>query len=275
MTEIAAYGIAKRTVAADEADVHVERIALSGYSVIANVVPAPTLERLRDLIDRGLEEQTRHAGGYAALKRLGENDTLRACPALDPLFVEIARHPQVMTLCRRLLGDYFILMLQNAIALPGEMRAHQQASFHRDLPYQHFVSSRPLSINALLCVDAFTVENGCTRVLPGSHKMEPFPSEAVVKCLETPLEAPAGSFLVFDAMLYHGGGTNTSSSPRRGINTAYCLPFMKQQISLPSLLGPDYTTDPALRQFLGYETEPPKSIEGWYEQRRERIGRRG
>ena len=44
----------------------------------------------------------------------------------------------------------------------SRITAHHQSAFHRDLPYQHFTSSRPIAINALFCADEFTNENGAT-----------------------------------------------------------------------------------------------------------------
>lgn len=39
----------------------------------------------------------------------------------------------------------------------------------RPVLYQHYVSSSPLAVKALFCVDDFTHENGSTFVLPASH----------------------------------------------------------------------------------------------------------
>jgi ectoine hydroxylase-related dioxygenase (phytanoyl-CoA dioxygenase family) len=265
------YGVKEMNRARSASDVHAERVSLVGYSVIESVVPEPTLVRLRALIDYHLAAQAAHAGGAAVLESLGEAGTLRASVALDPLFLAVATNPEVMEVCQRLLGDYFTLLLQNSIVVDPQPSAHHQASFHRDLPYQHFVSSRPISINAMLCVDPFTVETGCTHVLPGSHKQERFPALETVEATVFPLEAPAGSFLVFDAMMYHRSGINRSSIRRRGINSAYCLPFVKQQISLPRLFQGKHADDPFLARFLGYDSEPPESIAAWYAERKRKV----
>src|SRR3546814_5583379 len=56
--------------------------------------------------------------------------------------------------------------LFRSIVNPAEHQSYGQGLFHRDLPHQHFVSSRPLAINALFCIDAFLEANGATLVVP-------------------------------------------------------------------------------------------------------------
>src|SRR2546423_5436266 len=149
---------------------------------------------------------------------------------------------KVFAILERLLGDYFTLLQQNAITnLPG--KDNYQTAWHRDLIYQHFIPSRPIAISALLCIDDFSERNGGTYVLPASHKVEKFPSPEFVRKHEHGIEARAGSAIVFDSMLFHRGGMNSSSSARRGLNHLYSLPFIKQQISLPQLLGGKYSDD--------------------------------
>jgi ectoine hydroxylase-related dioxygenase (phytanoyl-CoA dioxygenase family) len=163
-------------------------------------------------------------------------------------------------------------MQQNGIALSPQS-SHRQSAYHRDLPYQHFVSSRPLAINALLALDDFNTANGATLVIAGSHKVEGFPSDDVIKRLERPIEVKAGTYLVLDSMTYHRGGTNTTGVPRRAVNNVYVLPFLKQQIVLPRLLAGKYRDDPALARLLGYDSDPPANFEEWWAGRDKRAGR--
>ena len=147
----------------------------------------------------------------------------------------------------------------NGIVNPAGAAAYSQSPFHRDLPYQHFVSSRPLAINALFCVDPFTEENGATWVIPASHKEEAFPSEPVLRAVRRQVAAPAGSFLVLDCMVWHGGGVNRSVRDRRAVNHLYTIAMMRQQIDLPAFLGDGFTQDPAIRQLLGFLHPQPRS----------------
>ena len=73
-------------------------------------------------------------------------------------------------------------------------------------------------MSALFCIDPFTVEPGATCVLPTSHRMEAFPSDEGAADFEVPIVAESGSFVLFDAMLFHRAGANRSARPRRAVN---------------------------------------------------------
>jgi len=76
-----------------------------------------------------------------------------------------------------------------------------------------------------------------------------------------------GSFIVFDAMLFHRAGANVSDRPRRAVNQVFSVPVIAQQISLPAALGGRYADDPALARLFGYEVAPPPSVAAWRERR--------
>jgi ectoine hydroxylase-related dioxygenase (phytanoyl-CoA dioxygenase family) len=263
------YGIVERTSSGTDTGRHAERIRVSGVTVVPGGYSPDEIAYLSRRIDALLEEQAERAGGIEKLAEIGEHETLRCCLAHDEAFVRLASNRPVTDVCRQLLGDYIVLMQQNAIVNPPG-RAHHQTACHRDLPYQHFVSSRPLAISALFCVDPFTQENGATIVLPGTHRIEQFPSDTLAAEIEQPVAAPAGSFLVFDSMLFHRAGHNGSTMPRRAVNHVYTLPFIAQQISLPDVLGGRYADDPELARLFGYQTRPATSVEGWWTSRRAR-----
>jgi len=48
--------------------------------------------------------------------------------------------------------------------------------------------------------------------------------------------------------LFHRGGANTTGRGWRAVNQAYSIPFIRQQIDLPSALGPRFTSDPDVRK---------------------------
>ncbi|WP_159017369.1 phytanoyl-CoA dioxygenase family protein [Cognatiluteimonas profundi] len=265
------YGIAETATNGGSVGLHMEDIRLNGFTVVAGGEELQPLSRWRELIDLAVEQQGRLAGGEEELRRLGEGNTARAPLHGESRFLALATDPTILAICAGLLDGYFILNQQNAVVNPPNGQKYHQAAYHRDLPYQHFVSSRPIAVSALYCADDFTVENGATMVLQGTHKQEVFPSDALVRRCEHPVVAPAGSYLVFDSMLFHRGGVNHSSSSRRAVNHVYSRPFVKQQIVLPSLLGDGYSSEPAIRRLLGFDCDPPGSVDAWFASRRARL----
>jgi ectoine hydroxylase-related dioxygenase (phytanoyl-CoA dioxygenase family) len=243
-------------------DFRAEEIRKIGFTVVDSGFSAAELQEIREKIDRIYELQLQEIGGVEQLKRIDDGSVARSLIGYDDYFVKLAAHPRLMSINKRLLGEYFILMSQNAI-INDPQDAHYQLTWHRDLNYQHFISSRPLAISALFCIDEFSSETGGTFVLPASHKDESFPSPEYIARHEVQVSAPAGSILLFDAMIYHRAGENKSPRLRRAVNHIYTLPLIKQQISFPKMLGDKFQNDPELRRFLGYETETADSVQDW------------
>ena len=269
---IRVFGVKEFSEASSDVEQHIEDIKLVGYTIVPDALSTSELELARLKVDEIYSRQTAEFGGESELRKLNDSYTARALLAYDDFFLTVATNAKVLAIVEALLGDYYILMLQNGLINVPSVGSEQNAgSWHRDLNYQHFVSSRALSVSALFCVDDFTSETGGTHVLPGSHKMEAFPSAATVLSNERPITARAGSVVVFDSMLFHCGGLNRSANPRRALNHMYTLPLIRQQISFPRMLGGRFSDDPFLRRFLGYEAETADSVQQWRDQRRTRI----
>lgn len=252
------YGISNQHLLTDEVDIHVERIKIQGFSIIENVFEKNEMQKVSLKIDDVYFLQTEEFG-KENLKQCHELDMVRCPLAYDSSFIHIALQEKVLNIVERLLGKYFILHLQNAI-INRPYQQHHQTAWHRDLPYQHFVSSMPLALSALYCVDDFNEETGGTLLLPFSHKLESMPSDSYIRDSAITVNAKAGSVLIFDSMLFHRAGFNKSNRIRRGINHVFSIPLIKQQICLPSCLNSEIDLDPYQLKILGFGSESAASV---------------
>jgi len=230
------YGGQKPATVDDPLDHHLEELEVLGYTVVPDVLSKSELDDWRKRIDAVYERQEGESGGREALIAIGDQDLCRAPLLYDHAFLSMARHEKVLAIVNRILGDWFILNLQNAIINRPSERHHQSA-WHRDLPYQNWVSSRPLAIGALFAIDPFSDLTGSTLVLPHAHRREAIPSETYISAHATTITAAPGSVLMFDAMVFHRAGYNRSQQIRRGVNHLYTVPILKQQYDFPRALG--------------------------------------
>jgi ectoine hydroxylase-related dioxygenase (phytanoyl-CoA dioxygenase family) len=260
------YGIVEREVATSDAARFAERIRLAGYAVVPGGFANADVIDFGTRLEQVMARQADEFGGADRLTSIGDALTARCPLVYDETFLALASHTLLLAICRELLGDYVILMQQNGVINPSGQR-HTQVAYHRDLPYQHFVSSRPLAVSALFCIDPFTTDTGATTMIPGSHRMEQFPSAPVAAELDTAISADAGSFIVFDSMVFHRAGENRSGRPRRAVNQVFSSPIIAQQISLPEALNGRYADDPVLARLLGYDASPARSVIAWRERR--------
>jgi ectoine hydroxylase-related dioxygenase (phytanoyl-CoA dioxygenase family) len=267
----ARYGVLAQTTAQSEIDRAVESLRIRGYAVIAGGYDAGQLNAFAAAFEHAHAQAALTLGGLSAMAAVDEHNTIRAALAHDRRFLELASNPIVLQICRRLMADYIVLSQQNGVINPPRSERYNQGAWHRDLPYQHFVSSRPLAVNALFCLDPFGSENGATWVLPGSHRDEAFPSDHFIASNAITVEADAGSFILLDCMTFHAGGVNSTDHPRRAVNHVYTIPLMRQQIDLPRLLGDDFVSDPETRRLLGYDVRTPSTMAEFFESRQRRT----
>ena len=252
------YGVLQQesgTSAGEEAVDHLQRL---GYAIIDSSLSITAIEHLGEEFNQA---RARYIGTYGEgkLKQLNELHTIRALLTHGgSSFARLALDPCLLGVLRKLIAGKFILNQQNGVINPpGE--SYNQGEWHRDLPYQHFVCSSPLAINALFCLDDFTLNNGATFVLPGSHKTASFPSWSYVQKNALQVQAKAGQFILLDCMVFHSGGFNRTTAERRAINHVYNIPYFKQQINIPrNMVSHDLSTKE--QELLGFGFSEPASV---------------
>lgn len=255
------YGVKDQIKVQSLIESHIEELQINGFTLLENVLNYEDLADCRVKLDFIYEQQKEQIGEELLIKINEEN--LVRCPLVyDDFFLNIATHSRVLEVVEKMIGNYFILNLQNGI-INKSTEEHHQSSWHRDLPYQNFTISKPLAIGALYCIDDFTNESGGTFVLPHSHRVESIPSVQYVEKHSKQINAKAGSVLLFDSMLFHRAGYNSSSFTRRAVNNVYTVPMIKQQINLSSALNGKYATDEFLSKFLGYQSNSPLNDKEW------------
>ncbi|QDL54439.1 phytanoyl-CoA dioxygenase family protein [Rhodoferax aquaticus] len=226
------YGVLQRDQFSNENQEVCEEIRRLGYAVLDSGMDSSELAGISNDFNSVHEQYVKH-WGHDRLIALNEHNTIRA-PLLNKsvFFQRLPFKPRLLSVLSEIIPGKFILNQQNAIINPAQ-EIYNQSAWHRDLPYQHFVSNTPLAINALFCVDDFTPDNGATYVLPGSHKTSNFPTDSYIKRHAVQILAKAGQYILLDCMTFHRGGFNSTGAARRAVNHVYTIPFFKQQIHLP------------------------------------------
>lgn len=252
------YGVIHKDVQLTELDVITEEFSRNGFVVIDSGYSEEDIINLSKIFNKTHLDYIK-IWGEDRLRTLNEYNIIRApLTFADKFFLEISVNERLLKIIRKLISGKFILNQQNAIINPSNEK-YNQGCWHRDLPYQHFVSTSPLAISALFCIDDFTLENGATFVLPASHKSSIFPSEAYIKKNAKQIQTKKGQFILMDSMVYHSGGFNGTNCDRRAINNIYTIPFFKQQIRLPELLL-HLDLNLLQKEIFGFEFIEPLSI---------------
>lgn len=231
----------------DTREAHLAALQDQGFTCFPGLISDVQLARARAAVDRLMDQDlTRPSDQHYHAPNL---------VARDPVFLEIARHPLMLGVAEALLGDDCILSSCN---LGARRPGGDRQGLHRDtgiwggsLPYTDF----PVGLQTAWCLDDFTLANGATHVIPGTHRRpDARPEEASIQ-----VEAPAGSVIAFDARLFHAGGANRTDRIRRGILTLYIRSWLKPQTdhkrSYPTERIADL--DPVSARLLGFQRQTP------------------
>ncbi len=252
------YGITKRVSACTAIDLYLESLSIKGFCLVKNILSENVCDHLIALLKEVYNEQE-SSFGKDNLDKIKEADMVRMPFLYRKDFFALFTNDLVLELAQKVLGEVFTLHLQNGI-INQPKKVHHQTSWHRDLPYQDWVISKPLAFNAFYCLTDFTSENGATFVLPHSHRIDYFPSEQYVKENELQIIATKGSVIFFDSMLYHRAGVNLSSELRIGVNNMFVVPILRQQIDIGDHFKND-NFDSQTASILGIPYQTPVSVD--------------
>jgi len=249
----------------------------TGFCVLNNVMDPTWLNETEQRMYQ-VKEKILHDVGKEKLSRAGELGVLRLMMKYDPFFLRFLETPEILSIVDHTVSETAILHLQNGFLNPtvsGEVSHLFQFRFHRDFP--RFLNGYLASINILVAVSEFTVDNGATLVIPASHQKSIHPNVQYQENNAIPVECPAGSLIIFDSTLLHAAGKNISGKDRIGINLQFTRSYIKQQIDYVRALGEEVVMkhQPRTQQLLGYYTRVVTSLQEYYLPEAERIYRGG
>ncbi|HKC86717.1 MAG TPA: phytanoyl-CoA dioxygenase family protein, partial [Blastocatellia bacterium] len=207
-------GVTEATLAPAEK----ESLNRLGYVVLTGVIDLDWLARLRTAFENAVGRgQTTGASEQSGTRHA--SDLIQK----DVAFDGVLTHPKILGAVFHVLRRSFkVLALGGRDPLPG----YGQQGLHTDW-YPRAAPSEPFSVaTTLWLLDDLIEDNGATRLIPGSHIwLKPLPKSMRQPEAKHPDQrlviAKAGSALVFNGHLWHGGTRNESNRPRRVIQCQF------------------------------------------------------
>lgn len=199
-----------------------------GYTVLPGIIDGAWLAALRARFEELCDKEGAHAG----IEVHQEKGARRLSDLVNKgeMFDRVYSHPKVLAAVHHVIGRDFKLSSLNARdALPGQGLQGLHADWGADYDGRFHVC------NSIWLLDDFDQENGCTRLVPGSHRglnpanaeidrMAPHPDEEYVA-------APAGTVAVFNSQTWHGGTLNKSTDrTRRAMHCYFTAREHRQQL---------------------------------------------
>lgn len=242
-----------------------------GWCVFPDAIPAGLIDSLRAdmdaayLIRRGIQQKN----GVD----VNTDGTLHHLVDF-PSFIDLLREMY----CDNFLQSYFdgnYILNSYGGVINMQNKASYVCNIHRDV--RTFTGNIHMMLNMLVMVDDFTLDNGATYVLSGSHLNPEKPEDAQFFQKADRVVGKAGSILLFDSNLWHAAGQNQTESVRRALTLTFTKPYMKPQLDYPRYIGYDKgdSLPEGLRQVLGYNARIPVDLNEWYQPPHLRMYRPG
>lgn len=150
---------------------------------------------------------------------------------LDQAFERVLTHPVKKALMTYMLGDDHRLSASDGWIkwqTPDSWEGEETTGFHADqsavpAPWSW---NLPHIANTNWLLTDYTRENGALAYVPGSHLEQrlPEPGEALPRAV--PVEAPAGSLVVFQGGLWHGAYRKTTPGLRLTVLGVHCRSYV-------------------------------------------------
>lgn len=205
----------------------------NGFVLVKNVFSKPEVERMLEAVDKGdrVANTTR-----STMDQSGRKVNLAIWHELgEDIWSAASTYPRIVNNVRILLGEEAAFFHGKVIfkeaRLGGAWEWHQDYGYWYD---QGFLF--PSMISAFISLDPATKENGCLKVLQGSHKLgrlnhgkvgnqtgiNPSRIEQVNRMFKlVDCEMEAGSVLFFHCNLLHSSAANESDRDRRSFIVCY------------------------------------------------------
>jgi len=230
-------------------------LADQGFTILPGYMSTDMLASMRTRVDELFAEEGDQAG--SEFRR--EENARRLANLVDKgeVFRDAISSATILALVESVLGPEFKLSSLNVRSAPPHSNSLQP--LHVDMGL--LPDQRGYAVcNTVWMLDDFTEENGALRVVPGSHRLGRRPQDVLadlnaVHPEEILVTGRAGTVVVMNAHLWHGGTANRTDGDRRALHGFYCRCDVPQQQYQKKLLRPETQAalDSNLRRILALD----------------------
>jgi len=188
-----------------------------GFVIPVDVVSAGEAQALRDDLESAEAELADDPDKLALLRSYPD----RLLPSFDAL----TRHPALIEAASAILGPN--LMVWSGSLFIKEANSPKIVSWHQDLTYWGLDDAEETT--CWVALSPATVDSGCMKFVPGSHKTRIVPHNDTYDDNNLPAALQPGQASMHHGHLFHASGPNITNDRRIGMAIRYIKPSMKQE----------------------------------------------
>jgi ectoine hydroxylase-related dioxygenase (phytanoyl-CoA dioxygenase family) len=256
---------------------HVQAIAEQGYTLVERAVDPGTVSRLLALIREHYARAEKPSQTAVPYLNRG-HEVLYNLQNRDVLFIRaMINHPAVRTVMMAHLNDtwYKQIPQDRPNYILRSMLARSGGAQPLPLHIDSFIpgsGSFAWSLQASFVLEDQHPENGCTVVVPGTHRADRYADQESM-ARAAPIASKAGDILIWDSRLWHGTTGNQSGRTRWAFIATFGRWWLKQNYDIPRALPRAIYNElnDEERAVMGYCSQTPRDeferidIKGGYE----------
>jgi hypothetical protein len=244
----------------------VSEIQNKGFIKLPKLFSAEVIHKLKSLVDHHWENSKDVLAGLKDVAYLNQgHQMLYNVHNKNPFFLTVfLREPLLLNILMACLNDEWYkqipqdkpnFILRGLIARssgPGELPLHIDSFIPN--PGQHI-----WMMQVVIALEKQTLENGCTLVVPGSHRFGSYAGQDWMK-YTVPIESEPGDVVIWDSRLWHGASANKTQNTRWALIGTFSRWWVKQNYQYTETFPKEFLSqlDDSEKAVLGYCSLPPR-----------------
>ena len=239
-----------------------------GVCVVKNVLDDAQIQLLKLELNQAREEDLRERPDAF------DSGMVHNCMLRGREMAILLDNPTMNAYVKEVLAPTFILYAYQSSSLPpgGD---NYGSRVHVDC--LRFIPNYITNAGVFFPLDDFTLENGATYYLKGSHKKKFVPDEKKFFENASRLICKAGDMVVLDALLHHAAGVNKTNKIRHTLTMNLCRSYMRQRFDFCRMVDEEFIQSLGEdgRRLMGWNVRVPTSLNEFYLPEEERLYKPG
>lgn len=229
-----------------------------GYVLLRGIFTSEEVDEMRERALELAREDREKLGDKASVYLDGKSQRVWNLVNKGEIFEQTVQRERILKFHEYMLGPDCILSSYSANIIGPGSRASIP---HIDYPMGALPTPLPewtFCSNSVYLLNDFTIQNGATEIIPGSHRRDHGPDGGARYPDIQQAEASKGDVIIVNGRIWHGSGANQSDETRVGLLCFYCRSWMTPQQDHLVLVGSEVwdRATPVLRKLMGENAKP-------------------
>lgn len=251
---------AMRAVDEGEYAQHLKNMDVYGYTIVPQLMNAGLVATLKQRVHAVWDDVS--ASQYSGRPERDKKDKLvYNLQSRDKMFIDILGDAFVERICMAKLNDAYYRLIP--AGTPNYILNYYNARSSGEKLDLHIDSHIPnpgnhaSAMQVVYLLDDMTESNGCTVVVPGSHRSGEYTDRALANVVS--VRAGAGDLVIWDSRLWHGTHENKAGTSRWALVATLTRWWMKQAMDIPRSMPQEMYARLSDRQkaLMGFCAIPP------------------